>query len=126
MANYFDTGTLEFCGGHKIGSTEEGLSIYAAGEGFEPAFRYFADEDGNWISDSSQAWNEAQISLWISAIEKALDNAVATHDQPCGAVAYFDAGEKLPWRIADDYYSQNWASPEEALAAASTWAESEL
>lgn len=57
----------------------------------------------------------------IHEIETALGTAAASRTNPCGAAVYFDAGAEKPWRIADDSYGEDYATFEDALAAAPKW-----
>jgi hypothetical protein len=63
----------------------------------------------------------AEIEARLTEINEALGDTVAIHESPCGTVAYYDEGETLPWRIADDHASESFATAEEAVIAAAAW-----
>lgn len=44
-----------------------------------------------------------------------------TVQNPAGVYFYFDEGEEKPYRIADDWASENFATYEELLVAAHKW-----
>jgi hypothetical protein len=68
-----------------------------------------------------------EIQMRRNSTEQQLDQLeMATGNQcsesnPCGCSAYYDQGQKKPWRIADDHMSESYATFEEALADAPSW-----
>lgn len=62
-----------------------------------------------------------EITLHLDAIRAALGQAIASDANPTGALGYYDPGEPLPWRISDDYWTERYTAPEEAIAAARKW-----
>jgi hypothetical protein len=65
----------------------------------------------------------AEIRESLARIEAAAGEYAVSHSSPCGLVAYYDEGETAPWRIADDWASERFATPDAAEDAASEWAE---
>ena len=67
------------------------------------------------------------IEAQLQRIEDALKScgALATADSPCAAVAYYDKGEALPWRVSDDYASMSFATVREAVDFAEEWYDEE-
>jgi hypothetical protein len=56
-----------------------------------------------------------------SEIESHLGDSLCSAEDPCGALAYYDLGEKLPWRIADDHTAESFGTLKEAIAGAKAW-----
>lgn len=61
------------------------------------------------------------ITAGIAEIESALGPALCSDSNPCGAVVQYSEGEAKPWQIADDHYSETFATLEEAITAADQW-----
>lgn len=49
MSDYRDLNTGARVDGHTNGTDEDGNVIYVAVDGYEPAFPYWSNEDGNWV-----------------------------------------------------------------------------
>ncbi len=56
-----------------------------------------------------------------SEIESHLGDSLCSAENPCGALAYYDLGEQLPWRIADDHTAESFGTLKEAIAGAKAW-----
>lgn len=63
----------------------------------------------------------AEIHSELERIEEALGSALCSVDHPCAAVAYYDEGEELPWRIDDDWSSESFATVDDAIIGAREW-----
>lgn len=64
-----------------------------------------------------------EIKAALDRIEAAAGDYAVSRSNPCGLAAYYDEGEALSWRIADDGASERFATADEAEAAAAEWAE---
>ena len=64
---------------------------------------------------------DESIKYKLHLIEDAAGKYAVSAKNPTGLVAYYDEGQKNPWRIADDVVSESYATPEQALSAAATW-----
>lgn len=59
----------------------------------------------------------------LHQIMTALEDAAVSRGNPCGALAYYHPSSAKPWVIADDWHIEQYATIEEAIAAAGQWAE---
>lgn len=57
----------------------------------------------------------------LTRIEEAAGDYAVSHKNPCGLAAYYDEGNPLPWRIAEDGASDQFATADEAADAAESW-----
>lgn len=61
------------------------------------------------------------VETWLARIEEAAGEEAASADSPCGVCAYYDVGAEKPWRVSDDWHSESFGTPGEAMEAARTW-----
>lgn len=61
------------------------------------------------------------IRVQLERIEEAAGDYADGNIHPCGLVASYRRGEELPWRIADDWASEEFATAAEAVAGAAEW-----
>jgi hypothetical protein len=57
----------------------------------------------------------------LTRIEESAGSGRASSDNPCGLIAMHIFGDERPWRIADDWSSDQFATAEEAAEAAEDW-----